>query len=182
MNDSDWYALTSATAAMCVALVFLRAAWHKIADVGAFCGFVADYRIVPEGLVSAVSRAIIVAECSVTVALIPPVSRPFGGYLATAMLLGYAAAMTANIMRGRLRLECGCGGAPQVLSWPLVVRNVVLTGMAMLTLRSINEGMTVTKTLVVLVSGLTLWIGYVLTEQILANASRARWSFGGSVW
>jgi hypothetical protein len=38
-------------------------------------------------------------------------------------------AMALNLLRGRV-LDCGCGGAPQPLSWGLVVRNLAMVLMA----------------------------------------------------
>jgi methylamine dehydrogenase light chain len=58
MTGSNWNSLTAATAAVFTGLVFAHAAWHKLADFGAFMGFVADYQVTPEPTVASVSRAV----------------------------------------------------------------------------------------------------------------------------
>jgi hypothetical protein len=176
MTRSDWSSLISATAAAYIGLVFLRAAGHKLANFGSFQGFVADYWIVPPWSLPAIARGIVVAEASVTLALMVPAGRAFGGFLAGAMLLGYAATMATNLVHGRKRLECGCGGAPQLLSWALVIRNFALTGVAALVLLPEASALTISETAVALAGGFTLWVGFVVFEQILANASHAQWS------
>lgn len=176
MTRSVWNSLTSATAAAYIGLVFVQAAWHKLSNFDSFTGFVIDYQIVPEWAVAEVSRGIIAAEMLVTLALVVPGKHCYGACLAITMLLVYTAAMTTNIVRGRTRLECGCGGAPQLLSWTLVVRNVALAGVAALVLLSDASGLSASELVVSIAGGFTLWIGFVLTEQILANASRARLS------
>lgn len=176
MMGGDWNSLASATAAAYTGLVFTYAAWHKLTDFGSLMGFVADYQIVPEWSVPAVSRVVVGVEVLVPLALIVPGRRVFGACLAIAMLLGYAAAMTANLVRGRRRVECGCGGAPQLLSWSLVVRNIALTGVAALMLLPDSSGLSSAGVATAIAGGFTLWTGFVLVEQILANGSRARLS------
>jgi Methylamine utilisation protein MauE len=176
MTGGDFKALTAATAAAYTCLLFAHATWHKLSDFRSFAGFVAAYEIVPEWTVPAVSRMIVTAELFVTLLLIAPGRRGFGACLAIATLLGYAAAMTANIARGRNRVECGCGGAPQLLRWPLVVRNIALTGVAGLVLLSDSSGLSMSAVAIAIAGGFTLWTVFVLVEQILTNASRAQLS------
>lgn len=182
MSTGDWSSLPSATATVYTVLVFVRAAWHKLADFGALTGFVANYELLPVRWVSVFSRGIIAAELGVVFALALPEGRFLGGLLAVAMLLGYAAAMALNLARGRQRIECGCGGAPQLLGWSLIVRNVALTGVATLVLLPYESGLEMSQAVVAVASGFTLWIGFVLIEQLLANASHARSSLRDSTW
>lgn len=174
MTDGDWDALISATATAYTGLVFTHAAWHKLCDFGSFIGFVANYQIVPACVAPAIARVIVAAEVCVTLALIVPGQRDIGAYLAIAILLAYSGAMTANIVRGRKRVECGCGSAPQFLNWSLVLRNIVLSGIAALVLRTHAYGLSAGEVVIAMACGFTLWTVFVLIEQILGNASRAQ--------
>lgn len=174
MSAADLTPLLAATATAFIALLFARAAWHKLTDFTAFTGFVADYRIVPELLVQPVSAAIVAAEIASVVLLMVPPLHMLGALLAIALLLAYGAGMATNIMRGRDRIECGCGGAAQPLGWQLVVRNLVLAAVAGLGLAAAPFALTAGEAVTALVGGFTLWAGFVLSEQILANFAHAR--------
>jgi hypothetical protein len=51
--------------------------------------------------------------------------------VAGALLVGFAGAVSINLVRGR-RIDCGCATAPspRTIGWGLVVRDLVLAGMA----------------------------------------------------
>ena len=68
MNEASCYSLASAAAAVLTALIFLRAAWHKLRDVESFAGLLADYRVVPTWAIGGIARGVVAAEVSVTVA------------------------------------------------------------------------------------------------------------------
>jgi hypothetical protein len=139
----------------------------------------ADYRVLPSWALSGMARGIIAAEVAIALTLLMPRLEPVGASLSMAMLLIYAAAMAANILRGRRHLECGCGGSPQGLGWPLVVRNLALTGIAALALRP--SALSAGEWALAAASGLSLWVGFLLVEQLLANASRMSWAIGEKV-
>jgi hypothetical protein len=171
---SNWSALPSVAAAAFIGLVFAHAAWHKLSDFGAFMGFVADYQVTPEPAVECVSRAVASAEVAVPLALIFNGTRHSGALLAMVMLLGYAAAIGLNLLRSRRQVSCGCGGAEQLLDWSLVVRNVVLTGIAGLVLVANQPSLSSGEAAAAVAAGLTLWSAFGVVEQVLANASRIR--------
>jgi hypothetical protein len=174
MTGSSWCALTSATATAFTCLVFAHAAWHKLCDFDAFMGFVADYQVTPEAAVAGVSRAVVAAEVAVPLALLTVPTRHAGALLAVAMLLGYAAAIALNIRRDRRHINCGCGGAEQLLDWSLVLRNVALAGIAGLVLLSNWPAISFVEAAIAVAAGLTLWSAFRVVEQLLANASRIR--------
>ena len=62
------------------------------------------------------------AEALVIVGLIVPATRPAAAMLAFALLAIYGVAIAINLVRGNRRIDCGCGGAGQGLSWFLVGR------------------------------------------------------------
>ena len=175
MTGGAWDLLTSATAAVCVDLVFARAAAHKLFDLGSFTGFVEDYQVAPRWAVPTLSRVVVAAEAVVAVALTMPGLRGFGAYLAITMLLAYAVAIAVNIFRGRRQVECGCGGPPQPLGWSLVIRNIVLVGVAALVIVSDPSELSSGEVATSIAGGIALWAGGILIEQILANARLSRW-------
>jgi hypothetical protein len=174
VTGSNWSALTSVAAAAFIGLVFAHAAWHKLSDFGAFMGFVADYQVTPEPAVESVSRLVATAEVAVPLALIFNGTRHSGALLAMVLLLGYAAAIGLNLLRNRRQISCGCGGAEQLLDWPLVIRNVVLAGIARLVLLSSLPSLSPGGAAAAVAAGLTLWSAFGVVEQVIANASRIR--------
>ena len=166
--------MLTATLTVFLCLLFARAAWHKLAEFTEFTGFVADYRLVPEALVKPASMAVVGAEVLVVLAQLVPGAQVFGLILAIAILSLYAAAMSINIRRGRTSIECGCGGAVQPLSWSLVWRNGVLVLMALSALATAPYSLDAGGAIAALACGFTLWTGFPLAAQILANAAIAR--------
>jgi len=173
MNVAEITSLSAATAATLIALVFLRAAWHKLRDLEAFTDLVANYRIVPARAVFTASHGLFAAEISVVPGILVPQLQSIGSGLAMALLLAYAAAIASNLIQGRRELHCGCGSSRQRIGWPLVVRNLALAGIAALALPA--DPLSPALRTLAATSGLVLWIGFLLLEQLLANESRMRW-------
>ena len=175
MNEPLVSGLLSAAIATFVDLIFVRAAWHKLAAFTEFTGFLADYRLLDQRLVVPASAALAAAEAGVVVLLLAPGGQPFGLGLGIGLLGLYAIAMSINIARGRTAIECGCGGAVQPLSWSLVTRNGVLAVIAAVgVLASVGVPLDVGGTLAAIASGFMFWLVFLLVEQILANTSTAR--------
>jgi len=166
--------MLTATITVFMCLLFVRAAWHKIAEFTEFTGFVADYKLLPETLVTPVSMAAVGAEVLVVLLQLVPGGQVYGLVLGVAILSLYAAAMSINILRGRASIECGCGGAVQPLSWSLVWRNAVLVTMAVTATATAPYSLDAGGAIAALACGFTLWTGFLLAEQILANDSTAR--------
>lgn len=116
-------------AAGCLAAVLLHAAWPKLADRALFHQHLAAYGV-PEPLQLPLVWMLPLAEGSAALGLITA-SRSFAALGAAALLLSYGAAMAWHLGRGR-RLDCGCGGAPILLSGWLLLRNAVLVAIALL--------------------------------------------------
>ena len=167
-------ALLAATAGVFTALVFARAAWHKASDFTAFTGFVGDYQLLPESQVKTASYGLVAAEVAVVLAFLVPGGQAVGALLAIALYGLYAGAMAINIQRGRTSIECGCGGAPNLLSPALLVRNGVLAAAAALVLLGGGAGLSFGEAGVAVSLGFLLWAGFILAEQILSNFMQAR--------
>lgn len=151
-------------------LLFVRAAWHKIGDYGRFAGFLADYRLLPAALVDSAARALIAAELGCVALLAWPASGSAGALAAAGLLLLYAVAIAVSLARGQRRIDCGCGGAPQHLSWALVARNLALAALAVPA--AAGGPLDLYAGAVAVLAGLLLWGAYLLVEQVIANADR----------
>ena len=154
------------------------AAWHKVRDAAAFEGVLADYRLLPAWVTAPVARTVPVVE-GVLAALW--LAAPWqadaallAGVATAVLMLGYGAAMTANLARGRSWIDCGCGGGEQ-LSWVLVGRNGVLGAMALAPVAIVDAGtpgwLDMAVSLPILAAAACL---YLATGTLLANAAAMR--------
>jgi len=127
--------LLSAAAIMgrvCLGLVFLTAAAHKLRHGAVFPAIVANYRILPRRLAAPVARILPWAELAVGLALVTRAAEPWPALAALLLLGAFAGAMAVNLRRGRAHIDCGCGQSAlrQTLSWSLVGRNLGLALLA----------------------------------------------------
>jgi len=106
------------------AWLFLAAALHKLADIADFRSVLATYRVLPEASVAAAAWLVVAVEIAIGVGLLLQQRAAYAG--GAAVLVGYAAVIGLNLVRGRRFIDCGCGGATQPLSTGLVVRNAML--------------------------------------------------------
>lgn len=109
--------------------LFGLAALAKLADLALFEQQLAAYRV-PARLIALAARALPALELAAAALLLSP-WRGAGAALAFALLAAYGAAMAWHRLHGR-ELDCGCGGEPLAVSWPLVVRNALLGALALL--------------------------------------------------
>lgn len=125
--------LISATIASGLALLFANAVIHKVRDVPRFRETLKRYELLPSVLVPTAVGLIVVAEITVVIASLLPAWRSAGAAAGAALLLLYAAAMSINLRRGRVSMDCGCGGVGerQTLDWWMVRRNLLLAALAL---------------------------------------------------
>lgn len=167
--------LLSGIGAGVLALVFARSAAHKVAEFSFFSATLGEYRLLPTLFVGPAAIALTAAEALAIVLLIIPDTRTAGAMLAGSLLLLYAAAMAINLARGRFRIDCGCGGPGQMISWALVARNVFLTAAAVFV--SLHRGSfdAIPAGTVVAFAGVLLgWLLLAIFDQIIGNRSHAR--------
>lgn len=128
-------ALIGRTSAVGVGLIFAGAATGKLRHRALFPGVVANYRLLPQGLVAPVAMILPWAELGLGLALaglgvsgMAGPALPLASASAIALLLVFAWAMAINIARGRSHIDCGCGHSAlrQPLGKPLVLRNILL--------------------------------------------------------
>lgn len=161
--------------ALAIALLFAHAAWHKWRAGLRFEAQLAEYRLLPERLVPISARVLMVTEATVAVALLIPPTSQAGALAAAALFAAYAVAMAINLVRGRRHIDCGCGDTPQLLTPWLVLRNVVLMGLALATALPAAPRAPATLDLVLgILSFSALLLVWLTLEQLLTNASTLR--------
>ena len=157
-----------------LALIFLRAAWHKATARLETAGIVRAYGLVPDAWAGPLVPLLAAAEAAVVAALALPAARPLGALGAAALLLGYAGAMALAMRAGRTAIDCGCGGAPQPLSGALLVRNASLAavalGLAAAPAGSVAPGAAAAG----VAGGLTLWFFLGAFEAVHSNVRHLR--------
>lgn len=111
-----------------VSLVFLTAAYGKLGHGAPFQGVVANFRLLPEFMVTPVAYSIPPVELLLGATLLLGVAYPWPELSAAGLLLLFALAIGINLRRGRRHIDCGCfqRALKQTLSWALVMRNVLL--------------------------------------------------------
>jgi uncharacterized membrane protein YphA (DoxX/SURF4 family) len=111
-----------------IAVVFAAAALPKIADPVQFARDIANYRLLPDGMVGLVAVVLPMIEIVVAAALLSGVHAAGAAVVAAGLLLGFVAAMGQALARG-IDLDCGCfGGAIESrVSYLTIARNFLLT-------------------------------------------------------
>lgn len=122
------------TARLVLAAVLLGAAIAKLRALEEFAGVVHNYRLLPERLARAVAYILPMLEIVLALGLLLEPTRRIAAVITAMLLAIFALAMTINLWRGRVHIDCGCFATAlkQRLSWALVARNGVLIGLAVL--------------------------------------------------
>lgn len=124
-------ALASATITTFLVIVLARACWHKVDRFLETVGFAQGYGLVPDGWTAPIVRGLGLAEGLAVLGLAVPATRPLAGLAAAVLFAGYGLLMATALMRGRGRIDCGCGGPPQIVSAFTLGRNAVLALLAL---------------------------------------------------
>ncbi|CAM5201428.1 Methylamine utilization protein MauE OS=Castellaniella defragrans (strain DSM / CCUG 39792 /65Phen) OX=1437824 GN=BN940_17501 PE=4 SV=1 [Castellaniella denitrificans] len=114
--------------------IFWLGALHKLRDWSGFEAAVAGYRLLPTVLHRPFALVFVVAELLAGGLLLWPAARAAGVAVALAVLVAATLGVTMNLLRGRIDIDCGCGGlsrAPASLSWWVVSRNGLLAALAL---------------------------------------------------
>jgi hypothetical protein len=121
------------TVVLVLAGVFGTAAVSKLRALDAFVGVVHNYRLLPEALERPIAYALPGVELAIAMGVLVQTTRTTAALAAAILLTLFAGAMAINLMRGRRDIDCGCFATVlrQHLSWPLVLRNLLLAGLAL---------------------------------------------------
>ena len=120
--------LGHAILAAALAVLWGHAAFVKLRDPDRLEGAVADYRLLPAAFARPVSRLLPIAELAIAAGFVLSSTRPVAAFASASLAVAYAAAIGANLARGRRAIDCGCGGVPRPLHPWLVGRNLAFAG------------------------------------------------------
>lgn len=123
--------LASVTITGLLAIILARAAWHKVDRFLETVGFAQGYGLVSDDRAAPVVRALTAIEALTVAALLLPGLRLAGALSAATLFAGYGLLMALALRQGRRQIDCGCGGAPQIVSAFTLARNATLTGLAL---------------------------------------------------
>lgn len=158
-------------AAAALATLFAHAALIKLLDRPLFEQHLAAYRV---GQGTGLLAWLVPAAEALTAALLLSPARGFGAALAAVLLLGYAGVMAWHRAQGR-DLDCGCGGEPMSVSWALVLRNLLLTLVAVLAWQPVSaRAMGWADFGVVVGATLLATLLYAASHQILRQLDRLK--------
>ena len=114
-----------------LAVLLLIGGWEKLRDPVVFRGAMENYGVLPAVLTPIVSLLLPVAEVVCGLSLLYAPTGHVGAVGTLVLLVAMTTVVAVSLMNGRTGIDCGCGGlSSQPLSWALVVRNVVLIGVA----------------------------------------------------
>jgi hypothetical protein len=120
-------AVLSGMARGAMALIFAESARHALRNPVAHASIVAAYRLLPAWAVTPTAWGLPVLAAVAATLLIPPATAQAGALLGTGLMLLFALAIGINLHKGRVHIDCGCGGSTvQRISAGLVARNMVL--------------------------------------------------------
>lgn len=120
--------------------VMVVAGLGKLADREGFVQAVINYQILPRGVARTFARLVPWSELGSAVLILSGQWAIPGAWLSGLLLLGFTAAIGINIVRGR-PVNCGCLGklTADKVGWPLLLRNVLLIGLAILVIAPLDE-------------------------------------------
>ncbi len=167
--------LLSRAIALGFAVLFIGAAWHKLSGLDRFEAILRDYRLLPALASRPLTLLIPAIELTLGLGWVAGVLPRIVALASAGLVATYAFAMGINLLRVRIYIDCGCGfGAStdkeQVLSSSLVARNILLIGLATLSLVPVAErDLGITDYLVVLAGLMTAILLYAGSEQLIRN-------------
>lgn len=171
--------LFGAAIAVGLACLLLPAAWHKLAAHQEFVAALRNYRLLAPWLVKPVAAVLPAAEAALAIGWLAGGPNRGVAVATAALLLVYGGALAINLLRGRRRIDCGCGlsgaaGGEQPLSWWLVARNVVLASLAgIAALPDSGRDLGTHDWLTLMAATLAAVLLYAGASQLIRNASLA---------
>ncbi len=172
--------LLSKAIAFGFAVLFFGAAWHKLSALKQFDAVLRDYRLLPVFVTRPLTFLIPAIELTLGLSWISGLLPRITALASAALLAAYALAMGINLVRGRIYIDCGCGfgvstDKEQALSSSLVTRNVVLIGLAGLSIVPVTgRELGMTDFVVIFAALLTAILLYAGSGQIIKNRAAIR--------
>lgn len=177
MNTPQFLALDPVlghAAAAALGIVLVLGAAAKLRDLALFRAAMDNYRLVPDALLGPAAALLALWELLAGALLVPVVTRDSGAVLALALLVLVTTAIAINLVRGRDRIDCGCGGSEHVpLSRGLIARNAALALLAIVALAPVQLRDTVWLDFVSTAFATLFLLGlYLAVNQLLSNRPR----------
>lgn len=166
--------LLSVTLTSFLAILLARSLWHKIDRFLETVGFAQGYGLVPDRWAAPAVRALTLAEAATLLALAWPGLRHAGGVMAAALFAGYGLLMALALWQGRSRIECGCGGAPQIVSAYTLLRNATLAALAMAVALLPARTVTPAEAAAAIAAALVLWAILTTIEMLASHLPHIR--------
>jgi putative oxidoreductase len=116
-------------ARLALGVTFAWAVVTKLPDLRTFAEEVANYQLLPSGLVPFATVAFVGLELVAAVALLLGRWVRAASLLSGALLVAFIVALTQALVRG-IDLRCGCFGGADLATWGTVARDVVLLGVS----------------------------------------------------
>jgi Methylamine utilisation protein MauE len=128
-------------ASAALSTVFLTAGVSKLRDLSAFREALSEHRWLPSRFVPSIAVVIPSLELACLALLWTPPTRRVGAALATTLLVAFSVTLVVNLA-SHSGADCGCfgGRTKEKVSWLSLVRNGVLTGLALIVFFSPTSG------------------------------------------
>jgi uncharacterized membrane protein YphA (DoxX/SURF4 family) len=154
-----------------IAVIFALAAFHAMRQWTVFGGIVEQYRIAPRWLALIAARILPPLELTAGAALVLPRESRIGAVLGLCLMTLFTVAITVNLARGRVSIDCGCGGASgQKLTPGLVLRNLVVAFGLVVAWAAPPQGVVDSMTTIgVIGASLALIALYFAANQLMTN-------------
>ncbi|WP_242361605.1 DoxX family protein [Anaeromyxobacter sp. SG17] len=109
---------------------FLYAAATKLPDMAAFAENLANYRLVPPGLVPGAAASVIGIELALGLLLVTGRLARGAALVATGLLAVFTLGLSQALLRG-IDLRCGCFGGNESATWLTVLRDAGMLAVAL---------------------------------------------------
>ena len=126
-------ALALAVLRLVLAGIFLYAAATKLVDMRSFAEELANFHVLPAGMVPIVAAGIPGIEILIGILLVIGVAARAAAAVSAGLLVVFIAALSQALVRD-IDLRCGCFGGSDVATWGTVARDVVMLVPALLVL------------------------------------------------
>ena len=158
-------------ARLTIAVIFALAAFHAMREWALFGAIVEQYRIAPRWLALIAARVLPPLELAAGATLVMPMTSSVGAVFGLCLMALFTMAIAVNLARGRVSIDCGCGGASgQKLSPGLVVRNLLVTFGLIVALMAPPRGdVDSVSTMGVIGASLALIALYFAANQLMTN-------------
>lgn len=176
MDDRVAFFMVGEVARLTLAMVFAMAAYHAMREWTVFGGIVEQYHVVPRWLAQLAAWILPPLEYLTAVCLVLPGTGRVGAVLGLVLMTLFTLAIVVNLARGRVLIDCGCGGASgQNLSRGLVVRNLLLMLGLVVAWAAPQRGLLDSATVIGLIGApLALTALYFAANQLMTNIQLSR--------